>query len=272
MTLTVGSLFSGIGGLDLGLERAGMEIKWQVENDDFCRRVLAKHWPNVPCYGDIRDVRGADIEPVDVICGGFPCQPTSHAGRRRGEDDDRWLWPEMLRLIREVKPAYVVGENVFGLVTHNEGLLLASVIADLEDAGYEVAPPVVFPACAVGAVHRRDRVWVVAHAGHHGRSTEQGQQQEERPNVSLRGSEVTTDAASKRLEEQGWLRNGSDQETQGHREADTDSDGGWWEFEPPVGRVVHGLPGRVERIKALGNAVVPQAAELIGRHIQAVLA
>jgi DNA (cytosine-5)-methyltransferase 1 len=299
--MRVGSLFSGIGGLDLGLERAGMEIAWQVENDDFCRRVLAKHWPNVPCYGDIREVRGTDVEPVDLICGGFPCQPTSHAGRRRGEGDDRWLWPEMLRLIREVKPAYVVGENVFGLVTHDEGLLLASIVADLAAEGFEVAPPVVFPACAVGALHRRDRVWICAYARHNDRGAEQGVEQAQRAEVAD-GVRATADADG--IDVQGRQRGGIDEERRsfeierpsGLRSADTaalsDADDArfvrpavharprgegqgtagstWrsgWAVEPSVGRVAHGVSGRVDRLKALGNAVVPQVAELVGRHL-----
>lgn len=284
--MKVGSLFSGIGGLDLGLERAGMEITWQVENDPFCRRVLAKHWPDVPCYGDIRELSGANLEPVDLICGGFPCQPTSHAGRRRGEDDDRWLWPEMLRLIRETRPAYVVGENVFGLVTHNKGLLLASVVADLEAEGYEVAAPVVFPACAIGALHRRDRVWVLAYARHHDRRTEQGQQQEERAEVAYRlrtADTHTLGVGLPRPEPRAYHGSEDSRQDEGQERQRLRLDA--WQLlddggrrlgvcEPDVERVVNGLPSELERSRsiALGNAVVPQAAELIGRHIMAVLA
>lgn len=268
--MKIGSLFSGIGGLDLGLERAGMEVRWQVENDDFCRRVLAKHWPNVPCYGDIRELDGRDLEPVDLICGGFPCQPTSHAGRRRGEADDRWLWPEMLRLVREVKPAYVVGENVFGLVTHNEGLLLASIVADLEAEGYEVAPPIVFPACAVGALHRRDRVWICAHARHHWRGATQEQKQKARPRF-LAGV-CTTDSYSDQARwphAQGCTRQVACTGIGAIPEPAHAQRGlGFWTAEPGMDRVVDGLSGAVDRLRALGNAVVPQAAELIGRMIQ----
>jgi DNA (cytosine-5)-methyltransferase 1 len=297
---TVGSLFSGIGGLDLGLERAGFEVKWQCENDDFCRRVLAKHWPGVPCYGDIRELDGHSLEPVDLICGGFPCQPTSHAGRRRGEADDRWLWPEMLRLIREVKPAYVLGENVFGLVTHKRGLLLASVIADLEAEGYEVAPPVVFPACAVGALHRRDRVWVCAYARHHDRRAEQGQQQGQRAEVVDGVRQSNPDAHGDRCSRPAPTRQagkdipvvaglgapGGEQQRactdarvvrHGLEEASLLTGRTCterrcrWATEPAVGRVAHGVPSRVDRLRALGNAVVPQVAEYIGRQLMKLI-
>ena len=146
--MTVGSLFAGIGGFDLGLERAGFEIKWQVEIDPFCNKILAKHWPNVKRYGDIKNV--TKLEPVDLICGGFPCQPFSCAGKQRGKEDDRYLWPEMFRVIQETKPTWVIGENVTGFIN----LGLDDCISDLERAGYAVQPFII-PACAVGAPHRR---------------------------------------------------------------------------------------------------------------------
>ena len=123
-----GSLFAGIGGLDLGLERAGMECAWQVEIDDYCTRVLAKHWPDVPKYKDVCDVGKQNLEPVDLIAGGFPCQPHSVAGKRKGAEDDRNLWPEYLRIVREVKPRYVLGENVLGIVS----TYIDTVLSDLE--------------------------------------------------------------------------------------------------------------------------------------------
>ena len=217
-----GSLFAGIGGFDLGLERAGMTCKWQVEINSYCLKVLEKHWPNVKRYKDVRDVHGVvayanwnglqeqgtklktsgdrqfyetstdttsgepreqtesegreDIggrnnqdwngatcqnclEPVDLICGGFPCQPFSCAGKRKGKEDDRYLWPEMFRIIQELKPRWVLGENVAGIIN----LELENCFIDLEMAGYEVQA-LVIPACAVQAPHRRDRVWIVAHS------------------------------------------------------------------------------------------------------------
>ena len=158
--LTVLDTFSGIGGFSLGLERTGgFRTVAFCEIDPFCRRVLARHWPDVPCFEDITRLRGADIGPVDVICGGFPCQPWSVAGQRRGAEDDRHLWPQMARLVSEIRPAWVIGENVAGFIR----LGLDQSISDLEALGYTCRPFVV-PACAVGAPHRRDRVWIVAHA------------------------------------------------------------------------------------------------------------
>ena len=130
--MRVGSLFSGIGGFDLGLERAGHEIVWQVENDAYCLKVLAKHWPDVPCYEDVHDVGAHNLEEVDVICGGFPCQPVSVAGKQRGQDDERWLWPEFARILRELRPRYALVENVPGLLVRG----LGDVLGDLAELGY----------------------------------------------------------------------------------------------------------------------------------------
>lgn len=157
--MRVGSLFSGIGGLDLGLERAGMKVVWQVEYDEFCQSILRKRWPEAKLYGDIKELRGDELEPVDLICGGFPCQPFSQVGKQRGKEDDRYLWPEMLRVIREVRPRWVLGENVAGIVR----MALDTVLSDLESEGYS-AQTFIIPACAVGAPHRRDRVWIVGHS------------------------------------------------------------------------------------------------------------
>ena len=145
VNFTVLDLFSGIGGFSLGLERAGMRTVAFCENDLFCQKVLAKHWPD----------RGT----VELICGGFPCQPFSVAGDKRGAEDDRALWPEMLRVIREVGPAWVIGENVAGIIN----MELDNVLSDLEDSGYS-CQTFVIPACAVDARHKRDRVWIMAYA------------------------------------------------------------------------------------------------------------
>ena len=153
-----GSLFAGIGGLDLGLERAGMECVWQVEIDDYCTRVLEKHWPDVRRYGDVRGVGKHNLESVDLIAGGFPCQPHSVAGKQLGEEDDRNLWPEFIRIIRETRPRYVLAENVPGIIT----TYLDTVLSDLEGEGY--APwPFTFSACGFDAPHRRERIFIVAH-------------------------------------------------------------------------------------------------------------
>ncbi len=161
--MTHASLFSGIGGFDLAAEWAGWTNMFNCEIDPFCRRVLKYHFPNAVQYEDIKAVdftvwRGR----IDVLTGGFPCQPFSVAGKRKGTADNRYLWPEMLRAIREVRPRWVVGENVRGFISWSEGMVLDTVFADLEALGYEVQP-FILPACAVDAPHRRDRVWIVAH-------------------------------------------------------------------------------------------------------------
>lgn len=161
--MTHASLFSGIGGFDLAAEWAGWTNMFNCEIDGFCRKVLKYHFPNAQQYADIRTTdftvwRGR----IDVLTGGFPCQPFSLAGKRRGTEDDRYLCPEMLRAIREIRPEWVVGENVYGFVNWSKGLVFEQVCADLENEGYAVQP-FILPACAVDAPHRRDRVWIVAH-------------------------------------------------------------------------------------------------------------
>lgn len=157
--LTFGSLFSGIGGFDLGLERAGMVCKWQAEIDPFCQRVLAKHWPGVKRYGDVTKIKWSEVEKVDCVCGGFPCQPTSRGGLRLGEQDERWLWPEYLRAVRGIQPRIVIVENVSGLLDSG----LGTVLADLAGIGFD-AEWDVLPAASLGAPHVRERVFVVAYS------------------------------------------------------------------------------------------------------------
>jgi DNA (cytosine-5)-methyltransferase 1 len=162
--LQVLDLFSGIGGFSLGFDRAGFRTAAFCEIDPFCRRVLNRHWPTTPVYDDIkqltkRRLHHDGINRIDIICGGYPCQPFSVAGKQRGEADPRHLWLEMRRLIREIRPRWVVCENVDGHVERG----LDTALSDLEAAGY-ACWPFVIPACAVGAPHRRDRVWIVAHA------------------------------------------------------------------------------------------------------------
>lgn len=156
--MKVGSLFSGFGMFDYGLQQAGYEIAWQVEWEAYCQKVLAKNFPLVKRYTDIREVSTDDLDPVDLLVGGYPCQPFSVAGKRQGAEDDRHLWPEMLRIIAALRPTWVIGENVAGHIR----LGLDDVLSDLGSQGYS-CQAFIIPACAVGAPHRRDRVWIMAH-------------------------------------------------------------------------------------------------------------
>jgi len=157
--LKVTSLFSGIGGIDLGLEATGYyKTTLFSEIDPFCQKILKKHWPNVPIIPDVRDINGKEIE-TDVLVGGFPCQPFSVAGKRKGKEDERHLWPEMFRIIKEARPSIVIGENVPGII--NVQMALGQCVSDLESEGYKVQP-VVLPACSVNAPHRRYRVFIIA--------------------------------------------------------------------------------------------------------------
>jgi DNA (cytosine-5)-methyltransferase 1 len=269
--LTVGSLFSGIGGFDLGFERAGFQVKWQVEIDPFCRAVLETHWPDVRRYEDVRTV-GADLEPVDVICGGFPCQPHSLAGRRRASADERDLWGEFARIIRETRPRWVVAENVPGLLSSESGRFFGRVLRDLAESGYDAEWDCV-PAKAVGAPHERDRVWLIAYPDAAGGGVE--------------GEWLPTEGRQ-RLADTDWICEAqwpadtdSDQQhgrgghvqvgrvwRSGEIAADVFGDGDQWRVEPNVGRVAHGVSARVDRLRGLGNAIVPQIAEWIARRIQ----
>jgi len=162
-----GSLFSGIGGFDLAAEWMGWENLFHCEQDEFCRTILNYYWPEAATYADIQETDFTIWRNrIDILTGGFPCQPYSQAGKRKGTEDERHLWPEMLRAIREIAPSYIVGENVAGIVNWNGGLVFEEICSDLEAEEYEVQP-VILPAAGVNAPHRRDRVWFIAHATSH---------------------------------------------------------------------------------------------------------
>lgn len=162
------SIFSGLGGFDLAAEWMGWDNVFSCEINPFCNTILKYYWPHAIHYTDIRQT---DFTPwrgkVDILTGGFPCQPFSSAGKRKGTDDDRYLWPEMLRAIREIQPTWIIGENVRGLVTWNDGMVFEQVCADLEAEGYEVQPFII-PAAGVNAPHRRERIWFIAYSNCHG--------------------------------------------------------------------------------------------------------
>jgi DNA (cytosine-5)-methyltransferase 1 len=256
--LRVLDLFSGIGGFSLGLERTGgFETIAFCEIDPFCRRVLRKHWPKVPIHDDVRKLTANDVGDVDVICGGYPCQGESVAGKRLGKADDRWLWPPYFRLIKELWPTWVIGENVAGHVT----LGLDIVLSDLESIGYSWRPFVI-PACAVDARHRRDRIWVVA-------NRDGGQRF--KPEDQIRAGGVTTDgrreAVANAERERGCGRDARRAYAEDAWQSPGRKEFRFWDAEPSVGRVANGVPHRVDRLRALGNAVVPQIPEIIGMAI-----
>lgn len=246
--LTHLSLFSGVGGLDIAAEAAGFRSVGQCEWADYPHKILEQHWPDVPRWRDIRTLTKEDFlertgqKTVTILSGGFPCQPFSQAGKRRGFDDDRYLWPEMLRVIEDIRPTWVLGENVAGIVN----MALDQVLADLEAQDY-TAGAVVIPACAVEAPHRRDRVAIMAHANSIGQLHRPAEirllqaWQHARRNFGSSGENVADAGERHRAMAERYKAIGHD-----------------WTIEPGVRRVAHGIPDRVDRITCLGNAVVPQ--------------
>lgn len=336
------SLFTGIGGLDLAAEWAGFETVGQCEWADYPTKVLEKHWPDVPRWRDIRTLtkesfyERTGLHTVNIISGGFPCQPFSIAGKRRGKEDDRYLWPEMLRVISELKPTWVIGENVAGILTMGEpapiselendeigsteeNMVLEEICQALENIGYEVQP-LLIPACSVGAPHQRYRTLIVGYAKHNGQFAEQelrsdettsNQRWQKEPNEArqFKGANRSSDVPGIYRSEDGSQQNtnadvadtfssrfswnerwehelkpsdgsqnvpnpSSERWQESRNEAGNFSQGesewqSWaadsfnghiWESEPDVGRVANGVPSRVDRLKCLGNAVVPQQA------------
>lgn len=230
MTMRVGSLFAGIGGFDLAARWMGWDTAWFSEIEPYASSVLAKHWPGVPNHGDITKLNGADIEPIDILCGGFPCQDISLAGAGAGIGGSRsGLWKHYARLIDEKHPRYVVAENVSAIRTRG----LDVVLQDLNALGYDAEWHCI-PASHVGAPHRRDRAWIIAYSV---RAGLEGQRQE-----SGRAGAQQQDVSNSR----------------------------WWAVEPDVGRVAHGVPARVDRLRCLGNAIVPQVAYQIFQMIETI--
>ena len=305
-------LFSGIGGFSLAGEWAGYETVGFCEIDAYCQRVLKKNFPGVPVFPDICKLQRSDIDgTVDVVTGGFPCQPFSVAGRKKGTQDDRDLWPEMFRIIKMFKPTWIVGENVANFIS----MAFQRTKTDLESEGYEVQPFII-PACGVGARHRRDRVWIVGYSKHNGSFTteeQRGFDKASNDNKERKEKTIQLAGAGRQRNDDDVAYSDSDRRAKGnwsniginktredtHQKRATDSNNArcssaamanaqsiyaqrlnnrsgegefrgssWWATEPNVGRVVNGVSNRVDRLKGLGNAIVPQVAYQILKSIK----
>ena len=238
MTLTLGSLFSGIGGLELGMEWTGhFTTRWQVENDPYATRVLQKHWPEATRYGDITGIDWSAVEPVDLICGGFPCQPVSLAGHKLAQQDPRWLWPHFARAVRVLRPRYVLVENTPGLLSRGMG----DVLRDLASLGYDAEWQSISAASA-GAPHIRERVFVVAYTS------------------GVRPSSYGEVFRRIPVENGFWAKSTRLRESHGHL---------WPIPTPEFLRMADGPPSELDagRFRSSGNAVVPQVAQWIGEQI-----
>jgi DNA (cytosine-5)-methyltransferase 1 len=283
-------LFSGIGGFALAARWAGIETVAFCEIEPFAQRVLRKNFPGIPIIEDVRNFPTDEFQRPWIITGGYPCQPFSQAGKRRGEEDDRHLWPAMFEIVRSCRPNWVLAENVAGHISMG----LDEVLSDLESEDYTVQP-IVIPACAVDAPHRRDRVWIVGHSeSKHGNECREYSKQSERPisksgksgsknslahSISRRCEERESETKSNSRFSSKGQRNGKDvadtdngrhvwrNRSMGeikaeHNDRGSKEDGSrqWWLTEPDVGRVADGIPSRVDRLRGLGNAIVPQVA------------
>jgi DNA (cytosine-5)-methyltransferase 1 len=276
--LTFGSLFAGIGGFDLGFERAGMVCKWQVEIDDYANGILAKHWPDVPRYRDVRAFPPRPESPwlggdwrkrfaVNVVIGGFPCQDISYAGKGAGLAGDRsGLFFQAVRVVRELRPEFVVLENVAALLTRG----LDRVLGTLAEVGYDAEWHCV-SAASVGAPHIRERLFILAYSKSDGR--EQG-----KPDIGGGAKGIGPGKKYRSRCSRSDVANSGRDRSRGTEEVDGDTSfrseriigvagGCWWETEPDVGRVANGIPDRVDRLRGLGNAIVPQVAEVVANRV-----
>ena len=317
MKLKLLDLFSGIGGFSLGLESTGQfETIAFVEKDEFCQKVLKKNFNNIPIESEVRNVKG-DRYAADIITGGFPCQPFSVAGKRKGTDDDRYLWDETIRVIRECKPRWFIGENVEGIINIQEGMVLRQVCDDLEKEGFEVQC-LVIPASGIGAWHQRKRVWILAYSEHNGSHRSKGNEtikssNEQKKRLSVRDDQDVPNSDSIRHRrwssegctnerwsflprEQEGREMGSEAQRCNGDDANSNSEGSqghgvsthmetkqrqvssensieeqqtWWEAQSSLCRNVNGISyeldkDRANRIKSLGNSIVPLIARELG--------
>jgi len=268
--MTVGSLFAGIGGLDLGAERAGFDVIWQCEKDDYCTRVLNKHWPDVPVYDDVQTFYtddGPNPERPDILCGGFPCQDLSYAGKGAGLSGDRsGLWWEFARTIGVVGPEYVVVENVPALTNRGLNAILGWFATHGYDAEWQIVS-----AAAMGAPHIRERLFIVAYPNSSRRRTkERGILSREGKSDTSGSSPEVADSESARCDSPKWSGKKVFKSRSFKRFARRcrPQNGGQWSTQPDMGCLADGVPDRVDRLGGLGNAVVPQVAEFVFRCIR----
>jgi DNA (cytosine-5)-methyltransferase 1 len=298
--LKVLDLFSGIGGFSLGLESTGnFKTIAFCEKDEFCQKVLQKNFKNIPIEGEIRNVKGEKYQ-ADVVTGGFPCQPFSVAGKRKGTDDDRYLWDETIRVVRECKPKYFIGENVEGLINIQEGMVLRQVQTDLEKEGFEVQC-LVIPASGIGAWHQRKRVWIIGcnvsnsdsrmrrrwgTIGESGANEIWGFYSSEKKQSSndirsktigcddILREENVTNTNSKRSQRYGLQSNNLQKgnKTTINSNNNIEEQQTWWQTQSELCGVPNGVSyeldkDRANRVKALGNSIVPQIARELGKAI-----
>lgn len=268
-----GSLFSGIGGFDLAAQWMGWENVFQVEIDPFCQNVLAKNFPTVARYGDIKQFEGTKYRgTIDILTGGFPCQPYSSSGKRKGKEDHRHLWPEMLRVIRDVQPTYIVAENVYGLFTWSKGMVFEQVHSEMEASGYQVQSFII-PACGVQAPHERARVWFVAYANSKHRALSAKQWKERQTGDTdpswFSECESFTNSYDRRLSYRNAEQIQKERDEAAKRFRSIPS---WEDFptQHPIRRRDDGVSNRMDRFRAIGNAIVPQVAFEIFKAIEQV--
>ena len=274
MKLKLLDLFSGIGGFSLGLESTGyFKTIGFVEKDKFCQQVLKKNFKDIPIESEVRNVKG-ERYAADIVTGGFPCQPFSVAGKRRGTNDDRYLWDETIRIIRECKPRWFIGENVEGIINIQDGLVLRQVQDDLEKEGFQVQC-LVIPASGIGAWHQRKRVWIIAQNPNNSRCEDRTKQhrwqqtQSEKGINSSSGSDIISNSNSEGLQGHRLQSKLETKTTEVNSNRSSKEQYTWWQTQSTFCGVPHGISyeldkGRANRIKSLGNSIVPLIARELG--------
>ena len=263
-----GSLCAGVGGIDLGLIRAGFRMLWQVEYDEWRYNQLEINFPETTKFRRLQDVGSHNLSPVDIICAGWPCQPFSVAGKRRGKTDDRYLWPEVHRVVAELSPSWFLGENVPGIIR----ISLDETLTDLENLGY-TCWTFIIPAVAFDAEHRRDRLFIIAYSDKARGLQQEGLLKQEWRRLSNSIETAASNSLQTRLSGRVQARAHIEDERNVVSECRSPINSAplvsreHWNYKPVLGGRLHGIPDRVDRIQALGEAVVPQVAEFIGRQI-----